>query len=1544
MSSEILSVEIEVGDSDDDGAQSNESYSPLSCTLSLSKISERNFVSCTRLRHTNEILCKIGTIQVILDGDFELCNSKEQADIWKSTVDLTTGLNANGSIVNQKSISDENFTLITNFRTTKIENLDVFEYDRTMDERCLFTVEDERNNELYFSFLSRKLHFRVDISKIRSVLDQLPVIWRSGHNSSYDQYNNILKRCASISVHRKSLKSTRFLCSSSISIAFNDIEVLFDLDQPLHDMTRSNSLVFTMKSLSYRLFPSSAGRYDSPASQVLKSHNLWTSADSVLPVIANNIREKSLTPVLLELNNLQVSVVGISGNVRDLLRESVSIKSIMPRFDPFWNELIEVHQNPIDILSSPINFIIHMSDIEIFLFYFSQISWTQNSMKNIRLKPLAPFSSTIIHVNFDSIDVCICTDEVVDDDHSLSTLKNIVQNSMYTFGEQLKNRSEGDFLEALEMHLKLKLEYVGVPFEISNSIVDSFRDSRNLDDALSRVDKFLRRGKELPLIHAKISGMHTSYYTLTYDHKFVFNFEEIRMFDNFGNVIFNVKKKNEIAVSGSRNDCLFTPKVKRKTTTFTQPRRIDSDADNDAPDASDPFSSFSLTLTIQDLDHSWGRGGYPVTALYDYYLKSIVNVLPSREENLMIKIDQFFSFVSIDELKTAVEVVEQIFLSWKRSNRHQTESILREKSSRKYLKLSIQSIIESADVFLQTTTDMIACISAYGVKLVVSDVLNSATKIPRFVFSIDDLRILDLSAAFPYYYRVLYREERSRETMIKFSSKVLESVTGEKTELSLIVCRCRIVLDLHFLIETFSKFLVKLSNDVLWKLFRLMCVFDDSYKSNISALTIEYEHLSFLFPLKHHSIYFIMVQIRHGEASLHTATKHWFPPEKTVVENGYLDNYFDISLGEWEIGGSRTTKRESEMSFNESFPRIVISSHDISIHSHTTKMFEVTKQEFSRRLLIEWRPLSTGAVDNIRILVTDIKHRQNDIALDLSFLQYNLLLGIIYNQIGFISKLPVWNSASPNIGDVYNEYGSEGYCKYLINQPTSLEFLWTSKFVSVSFLVERDQCANFPSLSDMSSSHFLQVCEAEVSHAVLHCMYGGDTFRLALGCGGCELEDLRSPRKTLHPKILSSASYLMNKLRFSSYADFDYGITTVPSFQTLNETLDLPLQLTYFRTRSTGWNTCNIGLSCLNFHLKDTEMFSILSQFLNFYFNERIELNSSKRRISIFRKNIEKESINTENGPLRDVVEEETGADLRYSEALDFRIFCYKPHMTVPKDPMSDHLEMLMIETNNGIYTRFTIDSFGTYKIETQLNDIAVVIFKRYSPPELSRGRRGISGSDFGVRTALEFLCCSFSYDFDATVNTVDVKIHLCPASMRSSNRFANDGSSGDEETSYERPTKYVKLDTDVFENSSQVNLPNPPKCVFQMNSPSTRSLQSSCDVVISCLDGFFIMGCCYGIFGTFSLFETFLNLFGYLKEGELSHNTADELTSYYVEMQLQCVRLIVVDDTLGLHQPLLQSFFDNVDLLLFSHPEHLSGSRMRRRSLSTGKYLFRNI
>ena len=218
-------------------------------------------------------------------------------------------------------------------------------------------------------------------------------------------------------------------------------------------------------------------------------------------------------------------------------------------------------------------------------------------------------------------------------------------------------------------------------------------------------------------------------------------------------------------------------------------------------------------------------------------------------------------------------------------------------------------------------------------------------------------------------------------------------------------------------------------------------------------------------------------------------------------------------------------------------------------------------------------------------------------------------------------------------------------------------------------------------------------------------------------------------------------------------------------------------------------NTCNVGMVALDANVKTQLIFRAVSDFLCMYFY--------KPHLGVSRRLSLSQSKNKDN--------------MSYN-AFDYRIFLFKPNFCIADKPMSTEGSMLMIETDNGIFCRVTMDSRGSFRVEAQLNNLAVVVIKERSQCDRysRRGLRGTSGSGRGVNTAVEFLCCSFAYHFDVSCNSIDVILSLHSASLRPS-APEKGNVSGDEEEFYDESFSQ----DNVFEDTEQpyVNLDAGNQC-----------------------------------------------------------------------------------------------------------------------------------
>lgn len=254
---------------------------------------------------------------------------------------------------------------------------------------------------------------------------------------------------------------------------------------------------------------------------------------------------------------------------------------------------------------------------------------------------------------------------------------------------------------------------------------------------------------------------------------------------------------------------------------------------------------------------------------------------------------------------------------------------------------------------------------------------------------------------------------------------------------------------------------------------------------------------------------------------------------------------------------------------------------------------------------------------------------------------------------------------------------------------------------------------------------------------------------------------------------------------------------------------------------------------------------------------------------------------------------------------IDTRLFVTRPHVTLVSNPLLPISQVLQLETSKGVFFQYVLDSLSAVRMELSVHDLAAVLVRRYRPPSEARGLRGASGSGRGVRTLLENCCIDFSYYFNATSNNVDVKLDL----MGQKRSKQSQPQSGD--------SSFVDLNDE--ELRLQPNKLSLPTC---LNSPFPAHFKfptDSCDIVTCYEDLIF----CFGLIKLFlgltvaddspsvqpsirkkrqqSLIELNANISKVTVEDSTSEMSLSAIIS------LEKIRIMVVDNVLGLHLPLLQ-------------------------------------
>eukprot|EP00981_Chlorochromonas_danica_P005995 scaffold1244_cov162-Ochromonas_danica.AAC.31 len=248
--------------------------------------------------------------------------------------------------------------------------------------------------------------------------------------------------------------------------------------------------------------------------------------------------------------------------------------------------------------------------------------------------------------------------------------------------------------------------------------------------------------------------------------------------------------------------------------------------------------------------------------------------------------------------------------------------------------------------------------------------------------------------------------------------------------------------------------------------------------------------------------------------------------------------------------------------------------------------------------------------------------------------------------------------------------------------------------------------------------------------------------------------------------------------------------------------------------------------------------------------------------------------------------------DIPYG-GTDFRLFIMRPHISVLENYYNAICPGFFIECERGLFYRYVLDTDGSNRTEVNLHDMAMVLVKQYRPPVLSRGMRGSSGSGRGVRTMIEYLNATFVNSFSFKDNQVDMELEI----------FVPDEE--DEPISAEK-REFVDL------NSTFGSIDPPfviePTCLSSFSTSKKDFPSLSSYVVTSYEDVLF----CWKVWNQLISKDKYV-----ADSSSTTHDVSSASVSNYLSVSVSGIRLMIVDNVLGLHLPLFQSYCDSLRFVI---------------------------
>jgi hypothetical protein len=477
------------------------------------------------------------------------------------------------------------------------------------------------------------------------------------------------------------------------------------------------------------------------------------------------------------------------------------------------------------------------------------------------------------------------------------------------------------------------------------------------------------------------------------------------------------------------------------------------------------------------------------------------------------------------------------------------------------------------------------------------------------------------------------------------------------------------------------------------------------------------------------------------------------------------------------------------------------------------------------------------------------------------------------------------------------------------------------------------------------------LAELSLSGTMLHIQCDHDVTQLSLGAGRCELYDTRHPHQICAPLALRVAPgddptthehVQMNRRpsidekligetrRVYGYSDFNFGFDLLPSDMYLPP--DLPVKVSFVLSEATNWITCNVGMDMLDLNIHNLDLVNLISDYFSCYFR-----------------------FPEYGHPGVQAYDRLTAPYIIPYGGVDTRVFAFRPHISLLKVAKNVQSPALLLETEGGVYFRYTLDTNNTVKMDVNIFSLAVVLVKRYRPPSQYRGIRGSSGSGKGVRTLVEYLNINMSYHFVVGANNLDLKLMVSGPDEGPDDESVNgdhlNESTAVHNTSIRHPrdsTKYVNLQGEQLQLGSST-VPH-PHSVYPLISPRTDFTPHSCDIVTSYEDLTF----CASLINKFLQYKGSENaedsdLSGKHSAKSPKHaskvpepaahlhartRSASDATdssiaaapatpcSIFSVLVVAGVRLMIVDNVLGLHLPLVQVRLSAYVLVItaFSH------------------------
>jgi hypothetical protein len=1022
----------------------------------------------------------------------------------------------------------------------------------------------------------------------------------------------------------------------------------------------------------------------------------------------------------------------------------------------------------------------------------------------------------------------------------------------------------------------------------------------NVDNAVNRVVEDIIMLSEKNSRHIcclRLSGMNLKYNRLVYDSRFTFTVEkEVVLNDPTGQPLLHLEPKN--GWNGNVQPVQVIGQYYNSTSVGSDEMLSNGDMSH---------SALSISCVLQDDVCAWAQGDCNAGSLYTFDRQ-----LPRKiETTINVFSGSASSILSVDGLSSATDYIMKMKAEiWRDSSRGYAKTTPHLFGRRDRAGLSFHCNLGKGDVYFLERT-LIATSHFDKVDMLLAYNSNS---VETCWLSCESIEVLDTDD--PVETHVLVIWNSSIMTVPVISVNIMFDSCLRISKVSARICGirlCALNLTSHTFLAYFDDCRANLA-----PLFADSAKYSENRDSDHLAVSwdIQVQDLGILFPRNSSSNDLFSVSVEKAALAMHGVSKSWDFPEESSSLHGDAPIYFHSQSNSWlNCGEISDSLRKKGSVVLEDNGEEILSSASVGFESGDEDLYHDTFQRSINRLAVEfesvnlfvslsggtgtnqkfmnqyqskiqnlgpvytitdgrdnrhndnslvqrWKCILGEAVNKVlvvdfigdtkRVLITDLESSP-DCCIKLERDELYCILSVVYDNFSEVTlkeednfrfKVPERVSSA--------EYCSSDYINFIETNPMSL---YMSIFISK---IEMECKSTGDNEFDVPTAF-----KAQISGATFMVERSEELTKLAASFQALEFLPVQEENARAFCKVGCP-----NAINFCKYAFFDFDLDSNHFQNRRQDGQKIPVNIALFKSKLHQWATTNVIMSEPNFFLSEIDTIMEVVDFFSLYYRDKRYGNCNL-------------NVGTDG----------TDTDSRPFQGSDYRILLRSPHLSLSSNPKERLSETVIFETEDGIFMRMISDSLNSRHIFVNIHDLALVILKNFVTVA-ARGLRAIAGSNRGVRTVVEYMSCACTYNAHDAGRS-DFMLHLGPSTNKVSSIS---------DVHFVEDVMNFSFDKRGDKNSSTSTFAVPEcKILNPLRCPSIERFYRRCDIVISFEDILVISNTLRSFFSS-----TFTSNQATSPSAILVTNE-NRIHNCFFSLKIRHLKMIVVDDVLGLHLPLVQ-------------------------------------